>query len=82
MNDDTPNHPGLLVRAWRLRQEPVVTVAELATRLDMSTGNLSRIETGQQPITDGLLPKIVAETGIPARELRPDLAHLFGEAAE
>jgi hypothetical protein len=81
--DDTPNHPGLLVRAWRLRQDPIVTLRDLAARFDkMSAGNLSRIETGHQPITDDLLPEFVALTGIPARELRPDLAHLFEEAAE
>lgn len=42
-----------------------------------STAKLSRIERNQ-PIPLDMLPKVAAITGIPARELRPDLAELVG----
>jgi DNA-binding transcriptional regulator YdaS (Cro superfamily) len=48
----------------------------LAARLGTSEGNLCRIETGRQKISDLLLPKLEAVTGVPARLLRPDLAKL------
>jgi transcriptional regulator with XRE-family HTH domain len=72
-------HP---VRAYRLRQNPPVTLEDLAGRLGTTKANLSRIETGKQILSEGLLPKLVAETGIPAKSLRPDLAKLFGAARE
>jgi transcriptional regulator with XRE-family HTH domain len=50
---------------------------DLAARIDTTKANLSRIETGKQTVSDGLLVKLVAETGIPAARLRPDLAKLF-----
>lgn len=71
---DPTAHP---VRAYRLRQTPPLKLGDLARRIGTTTANLSRIETGKQALSDALLPKIVAETGIPARELRPDLAKLF-----
>jgi transcriptional regulator with XRE-family HTH domain len=73
----TPAHP---VRAYRLRQNPPVKLGELARAIGTTNANLSRIETGKQAVSDVLLPKIVAATGIPASELRPDLAKLFSIA--
>lgn len=67
-------HP---VRAYRLRQNPPVKLRELAKRLGTTTANLSRIETGKQAVSEGLLRKLVSETGISARIFRPDLAELF-----
>jgi transcriptional regulator with XRE-family HTH domain len=67
-------HP---VRAFRLEQSPPLAQTALARRLGTTKPNLSRIETGKQRISDDLLPKLVAVTGIPAALLRPDLAMLF-----
>ena len=44
-----------------------------------SAAKLSRIERDQD-IPPDLLPAIEAITGIPAKELRPDLAKIFGGA--
>ena len=65
------------VRAYRLSQNPRVKQGELAERIGTTKANLSRIETGKQIVSEALLPKLVAETGIPASALRPDLALLF-----
>lgn len=53
---------------------------DLAARVGTTKANLSRIETGKQTISEDLLPKLVAETGISASRLRPDLAKLFNAA--
>jgi transcriptional regulator with XRE-family HTH domain len=50
---------------------------DLAARIRTTKANLSRIETFKQTISDELLANVVAETGIPAGRLRPDLAKLF-----
>jgi hypothetical protein len=42
-----------------------------------SIAKLSRIETGVQPVPVDVLPAISKITGIPPRELRPDLAEMF-----
>ena len=45
-----------------------------------SEAKLSRIETGQKcPVA--LLPALEKVTGIPAKELRPDLAKVFARAS-
>ncbi|MCC6172040.1 MAG: helix-turn-helix transcriptional regulator [Gammaproteobacteria bacterium] len=74
---DASVHP---VRAFRLRQNPPLAQEVLARRIGITKPNLSRIETGQQRISENLLPRICAETGIPAATLRPDLAKLFNAA--
>lgn len=48
-------------------------------RIGVTKATLSRIENGKQPISEDLLAKLVAETRIPAKILRPDLAELFAE---
>lgn len=45
-----------------------------------STAKLSRIETGIQPVPLDILEPLAKITGIPTRDLRPDLAKKF-EAA-
>jgi transcriptional regulator with XRE-family HTH domain len=75
---DASVHP---VRAFRLSQKPPLKQEVLAKRIGMSKPHLSRIETGKQRISDHQLPRFVAETGIPARVLRPDLAKLFSPPA-
>lgn len=71
----TPAHP---VRAYRLSQSPPLKLEDLAVRIGTTKANLSRIETGKQSVSEVLLARLVAETGISARALRPDLAKLFG----
>lgn len=70
----TPEHP---IRAYRLNQSPPVTLEDLAKRIGTTKPNLSRIETGKQPLSEALMKKLIAETGLSAAALRPDLAKLF-----
>jgi transcriptional regulator with XRE-family HTH domain len=56
-----------------------MSLEDLANRIGTTKANLSRIETGKQPISELMLPKLMAETGIPADKLRPDLAKLFNQ---
>ena len=44
-----------------------------------STAKLSRIERDQD-VPAEMIPAVEAITGIPAKEIRPDLAELFGVA--
>jgi hypothetical protein len=46
-----------------------------------STAKLSRIETGKQPVATDILDPLEKITGIPAKELRPDLAKHFEAGA-
>lgn len=71
---DASVHP---VRAYRLAKKPHVKLEDLAERVGTTKANLSRIETGKQKLSEDLLPKLMAETGISADKLRPDLAKLF-----
>lgn len=76
---DASEHP---VRAYRHSFDPPMSLEDLAARVGTTKPNLSRIETGKQNVSADLLPKLVAETGIPAAQLRPDLAKLFNVAAK
>jgi DNA-binding transcriptional regulator YdaS (Cro superfamily) len=68
-----PNaHP---IRQYRARNK--VPLCVLAAQIGVTHATLSRIETGKKKLRPVLLPKITAITGIPARELRPDLADLL-----
>lgn len=71
-------HP---IRAYRQAQTPPMTLEGLAGRIGISKVSLSRIETGKQELSPALAKKVFEATGIPLRELRPDLAGMF-EAAE
>lgn len=51
--------------------------AALARKLDVARTTITRWEKGLQPPDIKLLPKIEQETGIPAKDLRPDLARTF-----
>jgi transcriptional regulator with XRE-family HTH domain len=64
------------IRAYRSRQTPRLTLEKLARKIGTTKANLSRIENGLQPVSEDLLGKL-HNLGIPAAELRPDLAHLF-----
>lgn len=71
---DASEHP---IRAYRLGMNPPLSLEDLAGRLGTTKPNLSRIENGKQKLSEDLLFRIVAETGISADRLRPDLAKLF-----
>lgn len=49
----------------------------LAALLGVSNAAVSRWESGERKLDADMLPLIVERTGIPARELRPDLAALM-----
>lgn len=53
----------------------------LAVKCKTSKATLCRIEKGRQGVSLELLPKLVKATGIPARELRPDLAEMLSPEA-
>lgn len=58
----------IFVRQWREHRQ--LTLEKLASRLDMSAAQLSRIETGQQPYTQDFLESA-------AEALQTDIASLL-----
>lgn len=72
------------IKSYRDKQKPPLSQAELAARLNVTRFTVMRWEAGAKPDLD-LLSKITEQTGIPARELRPDLVEkheeIFGGAA-
>jgi transcriptional regulator with XRE-family HTH domain len=59
---------GTLVR--KHRRDKKLTLAKLATRIPMSTSNLSRIESGSQgPPADEVIERIAAALGVDPGEL-------------
>ena len=60
--------------------------AELAERLGVARLTVLRWENGDRKIGPSIIPAVTKETGIPAKELRPDLIEehekLFGEPAQ
>jgi transcriptional regulator with XRE-family HTH domain len=69
-------HP---LKAYRESQTPRLSQALLAERLGVKRLTVTRWENGGRKIDASKLPDISAKTGIPAKELRPDLAELMGE---
>jgi transcriptional regulator with XRE-family HTH domain len=76
---------GEAIRAYRASQR--MSLEQLADKIAgegcerPSTAKLSRIETGKQPVATDILDCLEKITGIPAKDLRPDLAKHF-EAAQ
>jgi len=68
-------HP---LTAYRQAQKPPLSKAELAAQLGASRASITRWESGVRKIDASLVPDIAAITGIPVRQLRPDLAKLLG----
>lgn len=68
---------GTLIRDWRNRQQPRVTLSELAGSIGLSKVSMSRIETGRQAITAENALKLSERTGIAVGQLCPDLARMF-----
>jgi transcriptional regulator with XRE-family HTH domain len=56
-----------------------LTQTQLAADLGVTNITVSRWETGLRKIAPTLVPFISEKTGIPARELRPDLAELLAQ---
>jgi len=75
------DHP---LQKYRLSQTPIMSRAELARRLEVARITITRWESGDQKPDQGLLKRIEEVTGIPAKELRPDLiekhVEIFGAA--
>ena len=62
-----------------------MSCADLGARVGVDRATVHRWETGERKPDEKILPKLSEVTGIPVRELRPDLAAraaLFTEAAE
>jgi transcriptional regulator with XRE-family HTH domain len=74
------------LRAFRRNHEPKLSQAALAERLGVTRLTVTRWESGARKIDPDLVLVVAAETGIPAKELRPDLLEkhekIFGEAAQ
>lgn len=73
-------HP---LTAYRNSQEPKLSAAELARKLKVARPTLNRWERFKRRIDPSFIPNITEKTGIPAKELRPDLIdehkRIFGE---
>lgn len=72
------DHP---LKLFREQHSPRLSQAELGVRLGVGRVTINRWETGLRPIGIQFLPEISRKTGIPAGELRPDLAQLVRGAA-
>lgn len=71
---DSSNHP---LRKYRNRFDPPMSQTSLGNLIGVSKPTVSRWESRQRNIDVTLLLRVVSVTGIPARELRPDLADAF-----
>ena len=71
------SHP---LRAYR--DSRGLTQDVLAKELGVTSISVSRWETGARQIDPTKLDLVSEKTGIPKRELRPDLAEVMREAAE
>ena len=74
----TAIHP---LKAYRRSQTPKLSQADLAARLGVSRMSVLRWENGGK-IETARVPSIAEKTGIPPRELRPDLVELIGGGAQ
>jgi transcriptional regulator with XRE-family HTH domain len=70
------------LRAYRERQQPPLSQAELGSMLGFERMTIFRWETGRRKISAELLEDISQKTGIAKAELRPDLAAMFSEPAQ
>lgn len=70
----TPN----AIRIYRINAG--LTQKQLAELLDVERETVARWEGGRK-VDAGLVARVAERTGIPAREIRPDLYELVGGAA-
>lgn len=68
------NHP---LKTYRATQNPRLSQGQLADQLGVTRTTVARWETGARKVDKDLVPTVSAKTGIPAKEIRPDLAELF-----
>jgi transcriptional regulator with XRE-family HTH domain len=71
------NAVGALLKKFRKNHEPPLTVPEFAGKVGVARSTAFRWESGIRKIDDDKLPRVVEFTGIPAKELRPDLVNLL-----
>lgn len=67
-------HP---LKNYRENQNPKLSQQALAKKLGVARLTVLRWETGERKINPSKLSDVEEKTGIPARELRPDLAELL-----
>lgn len=65
----------------RYRQQQSLTQARLGALLGVTDVTVSRWENGIRKIDQNKLSEVARLTGIPARDLRPDLAELMASEA-
>ncbi len=63
------------------RETHKLSKAGLALRLEVDRSTIHRWESGLRKIDDAKISHVSKKTGIPARQLRPDLHQMFGEAS-
>jgi transcriptional regulator with XRE-family HTH domain len=68
------------LKAFRESQQPPLSKSELARLLGVSRPTAHRWETGKRKIGPDSLQTVFEKTGIPKRELRPDLAEKLEDA--
>lgn len=66
----------------RYRTERGITQDALAKELGVHPLTISRWETGERKIDAAYVPAVSEKTGIPKRDLRPDLAEVMREVTE
>jgi transcriptional regulator with XRE-family HTH domain len=80
-------HP---LKTFRENQTPKLSQADLAQKLGVARLTVNRWENGDRKIDPDLVPLVAEKTGIPAKELRPDIVEkhieiygaVEGEAAQ
>ena len=72
-------HP---LKTYRDSQTPRLTQGGLAKLLGVSRTTVARWEGGKRKVDRDLVQAVSKATGVATRELRPDLAEIFSEAAE
>lgn len=70
------------LKDYRENHKPRLTQKQLAELLDVKKATVSRWETGERKIDEAKLTAVAERTGIPAADLRPDLAELMKQGAE
>lgn len=74
------------LKAFRQNQEPRLSQAALAERLGVTRLTVTRWESGARKIDPDLVPLVAEKTGIPAKDLRPDIVEkhleIYGEGAQ
>lgn len=72
-------HP---LKAYREKQEPPLSQEDLAILLGVTRVTVTRWESGARKMNDEIVPKVSRATGIPAAELRPDLASMLSPISD